>query len=49
MFYCDRCAKRKCWPNSLFKSYGKCEICRRLASCNDTPSSYLPEPKEKVK
>lgn len=46
MFYCDDCGKRRDWPtDSLRRSYGPCEICKKGAACNDVPSSHLPAPK----
>lgn len=42
MFFCDDCADRNRWPVSLATSYGQCEICRQVASCNDVPSRLLP-------
>lgn len=47
MFYCDPCRDQRGWPDSIFKSRGKCEVCRTVAVCNDVPSKYLPLPKEK--
>ena len=44
MFFCEKCEKKKKWPNSSFKSYGICEICGEVASCNDVPSRFLPLP-----
>lgn len=45
MFYCNHCAHRRGWPqNTMLRSYGSCELCRRRANCNDVPSSYLPVP-----
>ncbi len=35
MFYCDKCAKDRNYPNTLFKSYGKCELCGETNVCND--------------
>lgn len=54
MFYCDECAQENDWPSEtgrLFaipRSYGACELCKKLAPCYDVPSSALPlpEPKE---
>jgi len=45
MFYCEKCEEKYGWPDSLFKSYGKCEMCDKVAECNDVPSKYLPTPK----
>lgn len=45
MFYCGKCADEREWPDSLFKSRGRCEICGQAAACNDVPSKYLPMPK----
>jgi len=43
MFYCNDCAKEKKWPESWFKSFGRCEICKEDKLCNDVPSKDLPE------
>lgn len=45
MFYCPDCQSRLEWPKSLFRSYGKCEMCGKVATCYDVPSSCLPMPK----
>jgi|WetSurMetagenome_2_1015567.scaffolds.fasta_scaffold160858_2 hypothetical protein len=45
MFYCDKCRKKYNWPESMCKSRGKCEICDKISSCNDVPSSRLPSKK----
>ena len=42
MFYCDNCAKKRSWPAAIFKSYGRCEVCKDLGVCNDVPSTDLP-------
>ena len=43
MFYCDECAKKNGWPESIRQSFGICEACGEGPSrCNDTPSSRLP-------
>lgn len=42
MFYCDNCAKQKNWPESLFKSVGRCEICKSQSVCNDIHTTKLP-------
>lgn len=42
MFYCPTCAKRNAWPETLFRSRGRCEVCGTTAVCYDTPSKYLP-------
>lgn len=47
MFFCETCEDENGWPNSLFKSFGKCEICGNRAACSDVPSKYLPAPKPK--
>jgi hypothetical protein len=41
MFYCNKCRKENKLPESLFKSYGKYEICDEVSECNDIPSSRL--------
>ena len=46
MFYCDRCRIRKGWPETLARSTGPCEVCGKTAVCHDTPSKYLPLPRE---
>jgi hypothetical protein len=44
MFYCDECGRKRGWPVTIVKSVGPCEICNRVGSCNDVPSSKLPLP-----
>lgn len=44
MFFCEKCRNENQWPDSLFKSRGKCEVCDQFATCNDVPSKYLPLP-----
>lgn len=44
MFYCNVCRIENKWPDSIRKSYGKCECCGVQADCNDVPSSQLPKP-----
>lgn len=47
MFYCQACAKKNNWPRDEFvpRSRGPCEVCSKVASCYDVPSSCLPVPK----
>ena len=45
MFYCKECADKYEYPESLFKSYGKCECCDKVGECNERKSSSLPTPK----
>jgi hypothetical protein len=45
MFYCDLCAEKMGYPESMAKSRGPCEVCHKVAVCNDRPSSTLPMPK----
>lgn len=47
MFYCTECADKWEWPVTMFQSFGPCEMCGRSRSCNEVPSRYLPDPKEK--
>jgi len=47
MFYCHPCALKRSWPESLSRSYGRCEMCGRSRECYDVPSQYLPEPPKK--
>jgi hypothetical protein len=35
MFVCDDCIRRKGWYETIFKSYGPCEICHEIRACND--------------
>jgi len=42
MFYCGECAAKSKWPESISKSFGKCECCGNHTDCNDRPSSSLP-------
>lgn len=41
MFYCNECADKKGYPRTYSKSYGMCEVCREVSSCNDLPSGCL--------
>ena len=45
MFYCNDCAKKYEYPETLFKSVGKCECCGEKKVCNEMKSSELPKPK----
>jgi hypothetical protein len=47
MFYCTPCGTERGWPETGFKSHGKCECCGASRPCNDLPSKYLPYPKTK--
>ena len=49
MFYCDPCATEKKWPESIARSYGRCEICGNVRACNDRASSTLPLPPQPPK
>lgn len=42
MFYCEPCRVKRSWPESIGKSYGKCEVCDNVRICNDRASSTLP-------
>lgn len=47
MFYCDPCGNTRGWPTDEFthmmtESYGRCEICGKVAACCDVPSKRLP-------
>lgn len=44
MFYCEKCRIKKGWPKSITGSYGRCEICGKVAECYDRPSRSLPIP-----
>lgn len=44
MFYCDPCGRKRDWPIKGYGSHGPCEICGKVANCNDVPSKYLPIP-----
>jgi hypothetical protein len=41
MFYCDECAEKRQWPNTMSKSKGRCEMCGKEAVCNDLPCDAL--------
>jgi hypothetical protein len=47
MFFCEACRRKNNWPDSIFRSRGKCEVCGNVANCSDVPSKYLPLPKSK--
>jgi hypothetical protein len=42
MFFCDSCAEKNGWWQSLGRSYGPCEVCGVKRLCNDVPSSLMP-------
>lgn len=42
MFYCEECARKHDWPESIMKSLGPCEMCERVRPCNNVPSTRLP-------
>ena len=44
MFYCTKCAEDRKWPETMFKSRGKCETCGEVAVCNEMASKNLPVP-----
>ena len=49
MFYCEPCRVKHGYPEGIGFSRGPCELCGRVATCYDVPSSYLarfPSPKE---
>jgi len=43
MFYCDDCRIKRNYPERLFQSYGRCEICKKVALCNEVKSENLPK------
>jgi hypothetical protein len=43
MFYCDDCAEKNGYPQSIIRSVGPCECCGKVAVCSDMPSSNLPK------
>ena len=47
MFYCDDCRVKRGYPERLFQSHGRCEICKKVAMCNEVSSVYLPIPEKK--
>lgn len=49
MFYCNNCADEKGYKKTLFKSFGKCEICGSYKECNNTPFKYMRIAKVKTK
>ena len=42
MFYCNECRKKNDWPESMFRSYGRCEVCGKVGSCFDVASKLIP-------
>lgn len=46
MFFCDPCKEKNGWPESIFKSYGRCEMCGKHAKCNEIHSAKLPPVKK---
>jgi hypothetical protein len=48
MFYCDECAEKNGYPQSIIRSHGPCECCGKIRDCSDVPSSNLLKPEEKL-
>lgn len=48
MFYCDACANELEWPETMLKSRGQCEICKKQAPCNSRHHSLLPSPRHEL-
>ena len=48
MFYCNDCADKYEYPQTFFKSVGKCECCDEKKVCNEMQSSRLPMPKKQI-
>jgi len=44
MFYCDPCAQKYKYPETIMRSYGQCEICDTTTVCNSRASALLPKP-----
>lgn len=49
MMYCEKCREKKGWPDSLFISHGKCEVCGLEADCFSRASSQLPRDPSEVR
>lgn len=49
MFVCKECLSQDQWESTMFRSFGKCEICDKNASCADIPSKYVVLKSEEVK
>jgi hypothetical protein len=52
MFYCEECRIKHNYPGAvgwptIGMSYGKCEICGKLAECHDVSSDSLSSPKHR--
>lgn len=45
MFYCDDCGDKNQWPMTFSGSFGPCECCGKVGTCNDVPSRLLPTAK----
>ena len=43
MFYCNDCAEKNNYPESMSKSHGKCELCGKSRICNNVKNSILPK------
>ena len=48
MFYCNNCATKNGYPESMFKTFGRCESCEQHAECNEVQSSRLPKSNHKI-
>jgi hypothetical protein len=41
MFFCDECAVKKSWPQSVNLVKHVCEVCGKEAQCNEVPNEKL--------
>ena len=48
MFYCVECATKNEWPRVAMRTFGPCEICKNVESCNDFPAARLPTKEQKA-
>lgn len=52
MFFCETCQVARGWPQSITRSFGRCECCGRRTACYDVPARFLdgnPTPKRVTK
>lgn len=50
MFYCKPCQEANTWPESMFRSAGRCEACGSSpVQCFEVPSSKLPPPSDQFR
>ena len=46
MYFCESCRQKRSWPESLYRSLGRCEVCGISQPCHSVAARNLPENKK---